>query len=81
MHSALPCPAPASDDRAAAVLRLNLREVLADLLARRVPQHVTVLDDDFGYAEADLHPTDAHELADDLIEDLACRGFVIGRAR
>lgn len=76
----LPC-ATAADDRAAAALRLNLRDALAEALMRRVPHHVTILDDgDEIDAEAELHPTDAHELARDLVEDLACRGYVVGRA-
>jgi hypothetical protein len=63
-----------ADDRAAAVLRFNLCDVLAEILVRRVPGHLTVRKDgEFG-AFAKLQPGDAHELARDLVEDLACRG-------
>ena len=58
-----------------AARRVDLRDALAGMLRRIVPGYLTVQD-----FEADLFHVDACDAAEDLIEALESRGYVIRRA-
>jgi hypothetical protein len=64
--------------RSAAAEAFAIREALAEALERHAARHVTV----YGATvevEVELRTPDAHELARDLIEYLADRGFALVR--
>ncbi len=64
--------------RTAAAEAFAIRDALAEALERHAAHHVTVYGASV-HAEVELRAPDAHELARDVIEHLAGRGYAVVR--